>query len=104
MKKWMHLLVAVLCLACLSGCAGSRDAAPDQTAQTVTYQVFGMDCPGCHGGLEKNLLKIPEVVLAQANWKAQIVTIGLKAGADVPEAAIEAAVVNSNFSIGKRVD
>jgi copper chaperone CopZ len=33
------------------------------------YEVFGMDCPGCQGGLEKLVKKIPAIQQAEANWQ-----------------------------------
>jgi copper chaperone CopZ len=72
--------------------------------QTVTYEVFGMDCPGCHGGLEKNIRKIPGVTFARANWKANTVTIGVKAGENIDDMDIANAIEKSNFTMGKKVE
>ena len=38
---------------------------------TLTYIVYGMGCPGCEGGLEKQVNKIPAVKYSKANWVKQ---------------------------------
>ncbi len=104
MVRLLITLVAAWSLVYLTGCATHGALPPDVRMETVTYEVFGMDCPGCHGGLEKNLSKIPGVVGATANWKAQTVAIRVAADQAVDPTEIEAAVKNSNFTMGKRVD
>jgi hypothetical protein len=41
----------------------------NENTETRTYQVFGMDCPGCQSALEKLINKIPGVLNSEANWK-----------------------------------
>ena len=102
--KLVLTLVSAFSLVCVSGCATQRALLPDENIQTITYEVFGMDCPGCHGGVEKNLCKIPGVVKATANWKMKRVIIGVIAGETVAVNDIEDAIKKSNFTMGKRVD
>ena len=104
MPKLILMLISACIMICVSECATQRASSPDKNIQTVTYEVFGMDCPGCHGGLEKNLCKIPGVVKATANWKMKRVTISVKAGETVTDADIEDAIKKSNFTMGKRMD
>ena len=96
------VLICGMVLSC--GCATTRQT-PHSTTGMVqkTYEVFGMDCPGCHGGLEKNLLKIPGVVAAKANWKRKTVTITSKKETLVEASEIGKAIQNSNFTVGKEV-
>lgn len=104
MMRLLITLVAAWSLVCLTGCATRGAFPPDVRMETVTYEVFGMDCPGCHGGLEKNLSKISGVVDATASWKAKTVAIRVLAEQTVDPTEIEAAIKNSNFTMGKRVD
>jgi copper chaperone CopZ len=104
MYKTIVTLVAAGSLVYLTGCALQQSSSPNTGTQTITYEVFGMDCPGCHGGLEKNLRKIAGVVDAAANWKEQTVVIWVEAGQVVDPAEIEAAIERSNFTMGKRLD
>ena len=76
---------------------------PNPSKNAVTYEVYGMDCPGCHGGLEKNLEKIPRVLAASANWKQQRDTLSLEEEATVSPEQITQAVEDSNFTLGKKI-
>ena len=104
MSKTIVTVAAVLGLMCVAGCAAPQASPPGAGTETVTYEVFGMDCPGCHGGLEKNLRKIPGVVDAAASWKEKRVTIRVQKGHVVPASEIQAAIERSNFTMGKRLD
>jgi hypothetical protein len=50
---------------------------------TRTYEVFGMDCPGCHGGLEKLVEKIPAFRDARANWEKQRLVVWARPDAEL---------------------
>ena len=104
MTKIQIALVFTWAVVCISGCASKQASTLTRDTDVLTYEVFGMDCPGCHGGLEKNLLKIPGVLGATANWKTNRVTIEVKEGITVSEADIEHAISISNFTMGKRID
>lgn len=67
------------------------------------YEVFGMDCPGCHGGLEKLIEQIPGVEQAEANWEKKKVTIMLRKGTEVKDEDIYEAIKKANFTPGKRL-
>lgn len=99
-------IIAVLGMsALLAGCSTPpAETEPQElSSYAVTYEVYGMDCPGCHGGLEKNLKKIPSVLDATANWKQKRVTLSLEEAAAVPEDLIAQAVEDSNFTLGKQI-
>lgn len=103
--KHVLLVTALGTLSLLAGCSTptpSMDHA-DSRGNTATYEVYGMDCPGCHGGLEKNLEKIPGVLKADANWKQQRVTLSMDETTAVSAEQITQAVNDSNFTLGKKI-
>ncbi len=104
MFKLFMTLVLVGSLTYFTGCATRSTLSQNPNVEMLTYEVFGMDCPGCHGGLEKNLSKIPGVVDVTANWKEQMVIIHVQKDHTIDISEIEAAVHNSNFTLGKRFD
>lgn len=66
------------------------------------YEVFGMNCPGCHGAVEKLVKKIPVVEEAEANWKEQRLTVTIRPGSELDDEDIYDAVRRANFTPGKR--
>jgi copper chaperone CopZ len=70
--------------------------------ETREYEIFGMDCPGCHGGLEKLIKKIPAIQDAQANWVKKQVIVTVKADAKLSDDDVYDAIKRSNFTVGKR--
>ena len=103
--KYIYACIMLLAGSLLSGCTTTNQAVvPDGTTRQATYAIYGMDCPGCHGGVEKNLRKIPGVVDASANWKNKTITLALTADHPIDHAAIEKAVRDSNFTLGERVE
>ena len=50
-------------------------------SETRVYEVFGMDCPGCHGGLEKLVKKLPAIEQAEANWEKKQLVVSVRPGA-----------------------
>lgn len=90
----------------LFGCAGTRpDLATEDSGggEIRIYEVFGMDCPGCHGGVEKLINKIPGVSASQANWEKQQLVVVLIPEAKVNDDIIYAAIKDANFTPGKRL-
>ena len=62
MKVMMIGLIPTVILIQLLGCATTGSDFADLIAEgseIMIYEVFGMDCPGCHGGLENLVNKIP---------------------------------------------
>lgn len=96
---------AVLVLLLVScGSAGVDLSHYEQEGYEVrTYEVFGMDCPGCHGGLEKLVNGIDGVTTSRANWEKQRLYVVLEPGAEVSDEAIHEAVRRANFTPGKRI-
>lgn len=66
------------------------------------YEVFGMNCPGCHGAVEKLVKKIPAVEEAEANWKEQRLTVTMRSGSELNDEDIYDAIRRANFTPGKR--
>ncbi|MEE8404313.1 MAG: cation transporter [candidate division Zixibacteria bacterium] len=66
------------------------------------YEIFGMDCPGCHGGLENLVNKVPGVISSEANWEKQQLRVVLYANVEVDDNAIYEAIKRANFTPGQR--
>jgi len=71
--------------------------------ETRVYEVFGMNCPGCHGGLEKLVKKIPAVQEAEANWLQKQLVITVRPEVELNEEDIYDAIRRSNFTPGNRI-
>jgi copper chaperone CopZ len=100
-------LVLILAVAIVAaGCGPKAKIAADNTLpahQVRVYEVFGMDCPGCHGGLEKLVNAVPGVVGSQASWEEKRITVYVAEGADVDDADVLAAIGKGNFTPGERL-
>ena len=106
----MHLLVAIVAVAgtlVLIGCSANPEPATEPVAEVETvqvYEVFGMDCPGCHGGLENLALDIPGVGTAKASWLDKNLKLGITEGAEVSDEAVREAIARANFTAGDRLE
>jgi copper chaperone CopZ len=67
------------------------------------YQVLGMDCPGCHGSLEKLVKKIEAVSEAKANWEKKLLTVTLHPDAELDDKEVIDAIERANFTLHKRI-
>ena len=90
-----------------SGCTTSGRNINTQVSQegseTRVYEVFGMDCPGCHGGLEKLVRKIPAIHHVEANWMKKQLVVTVKTGEELKDEEIYDAIRRANFTVGKRI-
>ncbi len=68
---------------------------------TYQLQVDGLSCPFCAYGIEKNLSAIKGVEHLETNIKDGTVTITMKNGATLDEAAAKQAVKEAGFSLRK---
>ena len=108
MKRCALLLLTIFVI--LFGALGCHTSEPNVNAQSMdnsqtrTYEVFGMDCPGCHGGLEKLVKKIPSVQNAQANWEKKQLMVTVRPQAQLNDEDIYDAVRRANFTPGKRIN
>lgn len=102
------ILVCCLVLIC-SGCTTTAQTSEIQNSETHSndvriYEVFGMDCPGCHSGLEKLVNKIPAIQSSQANWKDKQLSIAVNPGSSLDDQNVYDAIRRGNFTPGKRLE
>ena len=98
--------VTALIFSTLLGCGSNRNNFDDLIGdddEIRIYEVFGMDCPGCHGGLENLINMIPGVKASKANWEKQQLQIAISPDTDVSEQSIFDAIKQANFTLGKRL-
>ena len=96
----------VLALLMGLGCAApeSQSIQVDaSTHETRVYEVYGMNCPACHGGVEKLVKKIPGVLTARADWTKKRIEVTVDRQVDVTDEAIGDAVKRANFTPGKQL-
>jgi cation transport ATPase len=74
-----------------------------EDSETRVYEVFGMNCPGCHGGLEKLVNKIPAIQQAEANWQKKQLVVTIRPGTELNDEDIYDAIRRANFTLGKRI-
>ncbi len=97
-------LIAITCLALLAGCSSAPEPSSDpQVGALVEFEVFGMDCPGCHGGLENLVLEIPGVHSAKASWVDKKLALRVEEGAEVTDEQVHDAINRANFTAGERL-
>lgn len=99
-------LIMVVILLSVLGCFSSRPDVAEITSsddQVRVYEIFGMNCPGCHGGLEKLVNKIPGVEKSKANWEEQRLEVVMKLDFDINDSDIFGAIERANFTPGKRL-
>ncbi|MHC4061453.1 MAG: cation transporter [Planctomycetota bacterium] len=101
------LLVFCAVVVGFSGCNQTQQEDPAglsiEGSETRIYEVFGMNCPGCHEGVEKLVKRLPGVIDAQANWKEKRITIRVKSNAELKDEDVFSAIKRANFTPGKRL-
>jgi len=97
------LLIALMAIGC-SGGGKNISLNAEEGTEIRVYEVFGMDCPGCHGGLEKLVNKVPGVLESQANWNKQRLAVRVHEGSELKDQEIFEAVKKANFTPGKRLN
>ncbi len=105
MRRQVLLAVLLIVVSAL-GCSRESTkvaAAADPHAEVRVYEVFGMDCPGCHGGVENLVLKIPAVLDAKASWKERRLVLTVKPGQQLDDELVYDAIRRANFTSGKRI-
>lgn len=110
MIRFLKLLIlgviAILIVSAAIGCGSSRkniEELADEGNEIRIYEVFGMDCPGCHGGIENLVNGLNGVVTSKANWDKQQLTVVVSRSADVTDKIIFDAIKRANFTPGKQV-
>ena len=106
LKTIIFGILTVLIFTSMFGCGSKRNNFADlinDGDEVRLYEVFGMDCPGCHGGLENLINKVPGVKASKANWEKQQLQVAIEPGAEVSDQAIYDAIKQANFTPGKRL-
>ena len=105
MMRYVFLFLSIM-LFCGIGCntpdKGLTVESMEESGIRV-YEVFGMDCPGCHGGLEKLVKKIPDVQQAEANWVKKQLVVTVRPEAELNDEDIYDAIRRANFTPGNRI-
>ena len=105
-KRIVIPAVLFILVSMITGCTSKHAKAPeipDDDREVRIYEVFGMDCPGCQGGVENLVLKIPAVLSAQADWKEQRLVVVVKPGSQLDDELVYDAIRRANFTPGKRI-
>lgn len=106
----MKLLKAIIIIVAISGLpksiysqTNSKELSQQKEykslSDTLSFTVFGMDCPGCEGGLEKQVNKIASVKYAKANWIKQELIIVLKQDSTLNKKELAKRVKKANFTL-----
>lgn len=102
------MMLAITALLVISiGCRGSGKSfslVAEEGTEVRVYEVFGMDCPGCHIGVVKLINKLPGVVDSQANWKKQKLAIKISQDIELTDDEVFDAIKQANFTPGKRLE
>ena len=103
MIRYMFLFIMLFCgIGCNTTDKGLTVESMEASEIRV-YEVFGMNCPGCHGGLEKLVKKIPAVQEAEANWLQKQVVVTVRPEVELNDEDIYDAIKRSNFTPGNRI-
>ena len=98
-------LAPAIVLIYLTACATAKpdfDKLVSEGGEVRIYEIFGMDCPGCHGGLENLVNKVAGVISSEANWEKQLLRVVLYANIEVDDNLIYEAIKRANFTPGER--
>ena len=105
MMRHVFLFLLIM-LFCGIGC-NTADKSPNvksiEKSEIVMYEVFGMGCPGCHGGLEKLVKKIPNIQRADANWVKKQLVVTIRPEVELNDEDIYDAIRRANFTPGNRI-
>jgi len=100
-RRWETIILAVFLLVPVT-LHGQKAGARQQGGQdTIVYTVYGMDCPGCESGLEKQINKIPAVQSSTASWVKQQLKVVVKEDSVVDREDILFRVEQANFTLAE---
>ena len=105
MKKIGYSFSLILLITFFSSCLSERATPALESTEKIEiriYEVFGMDCPACQGGVEKLVNKIPGVLDSEANWEKKLIVVRIRRDEEVSDEAIFNAIRRANFTPGKR--
>ncbi|MDF1571769.1 MAG: cation transporter [Bacteroidales bacterium] len=105
MRKATYVMMAIF----LSGLvsvglfAQEKSGRQEVKRDTLVFTVYGMDCPGCEGGLEKQVNKIPSVSSSEASWVRQQLKVVVRKDSVLKREDLEFRVKKANFTLeGKK--
>ena len=110
--KAISILAAMLLVLMISNTANAQNQTLDSpdiqirnSAQpdTLVFSVYGMDCPGCEVGLEKQVNKIESIRFSDANWLKQELRIVLVQDSSLNASELEKRVKKANFTLEKEL-
>lgn len=96
----------MLLLIQLAGCGSAKldiEKLISDGNEVRVYEIFGMDCPGCHDGVENLIAGVPGVIASKANWEKQKLQVIIDPKFEVDDQAIYDAIKRANFTPGKRI-
>ncbi|NQU66872.1 MAG: heavy-metal-associated domain-containing protein [Candidatus Marinimicrobia bacterium] len=99
----LMILLAVLAMGCSHNTPSAIPEEWKASGEIRIYEVFGMDCPGCHGGLENQLTALDGVDGAKADWVQKQVTVWVSQGNLIGDEDIHEAIKRANFTPGDRI-
>lgn len=73
-----------------------------QQADTLQFSVYGMDCPGCAQGLEKQVNKLGTVKNSSADWRKQLLEVVVYKDSLLRIEALNERVNKANFTLDKK--
>ena len=106
MKRCLAYFMFAICLMFIFGCGAAAKKSINMTevkADIRVYEVFGMDCPACAGGLDKLVVKNPAIKKSDAQWKEKKLVVSVKDGEQLKDEDIYDAIKRGNFTAGKRI-
>ncbi len=72
-------------------------------SDTLIFTIYGMDCPGCEGGLEKQVNKIPAVKYSKANWIKQELIVVVRQDSILNNEELKQRVKKANFTLSNNL-
>lgn len=79
--------------------AQEATGAQEMRGDTLVFTVYGMDCPGCEGGLEKQVNRIPAVSSSEANWVRQELRVIVRKDSVLKQEDLALRVKKANFTL-----
>lgn len=106
LKCLITIMLVIAGVTVLAGCSSRPEAETElalEDGDVRIFEVFGMDCPGCHGGLEKLVEAIPGVIDSKASWQDKSVSVKISKDEEVNDNDIRNAIERANFTPGERL-
>lgn len=100
----IFVIMAFMCLPILLNAQQQNDKVNQihdtyMQPDTLKFTVYGMDCPGCEGSLEKQVNKIGSIQYCKADWVEQELQIVLKQDSVLRISELEKRVKKANFTL-----